>query len=179
MQFRVAFYFISLLIIACNINISEAMPVDQGNGIVGMSGSIIDSACSIAVNDENQLITMGPETTGELIHDGHGMPVRFAIHLTGCNLNSRDEGGHRETKFSVTFDGQRDARLFGVSGASGFGILIFDQDGNIVQPGIPLPAQPLKPGKQTMEYALELYDDHHRFVAGNWYATIRFKVDYN
>lgn len=179
MQFRFVFnciFFFILMSFLCN---AEARLDNHGNGIIGMTGSIIDSACSIAVNDENQSINFGPETTGELIHDGHGTPVRFAIHLTGCNLNARDEGGQRETSFSVTFDGQRDDWLFGVTGASGFGILIFDQTGNIIRPGITLPAQRIKPGKQTLEYAIELYDDRHRFISGNWHATVRFKVEYN
>lgn len=179
MRFRSAFKtvtFFILMIFFCN---AEAKFDYQGHGIVGMTGSIIDSACSIAVNNENQSIIFGPETTGELIHDGHGRPVSFAIHLIGCNLNAKNESNHRETTFSVTFDGQLDGRLFAVSGASGFGILIFDKAGDIIRPGTPLPAQKLKPGEQMLEYALELYDDRHRFIAGNWHTTIRFKVDYN
>lgn len=165
--------------LTCLINNAEASLPDRGHGIVTMAGSIIDTACTIAVNDENQIITMGDETTGELIHDGHGMPVRFAIHLIGCSLNAADAARHRETMFSVTFDGAHDQKLFGVSGASGFGLLIFDQTGDQIQPGIPLPAQPLKPGRQTLEYALELSADRHRYVAGKWQSTVRFKVDYN
>lgn len=179
MKFSTIFHFILPLILSCIINNAEAIPKDQGHGFVGMKGSIIDSACTIDVNDENQLINLGPETTGELIHDGHGMPVKFFIHLTGCTLNAKDSDNHRETTFSVTFDGQNDHGLFGVAGASGFGILIIDQSGDIAQPGIALPSQTLKPGKQTLEYTLELFDDHRHFIAGSWHSTVRFKVDYN
>lgn len=151
---------------------------DQGHGTVGMQGSIIDTPCAIAVNDVDQTVEMNVGTTGEVIHDGHGPMQVFSIHLTGCTLKPQRPHAKDWSWFQVTFDGIPDGDLFGVTGADGIGIKISDSEGYVARPGIPLPAVKLNSGKQVLEYTLQVVAAPNRLRAGDYRATVRFKVDY-
>ncbi|WP_226842319.1 fimbrial protein [Enterobacter cloacae complex sp. I2] len=151
---------------------------DQGHGTVGMQGSIINTPCAIAVNDIDQAVEMGVSTTGELIHDGLGPAKVFRIHLMGCTLKPQQPLGPDWTWFQVTFDGIPDGELFSIRGADGIGLRITDLAGNVARPGIPLPSAMLKPEAQVLEYSLRVVGAPHRLVAGDYRATVRFKVDY-
>lgn len=151
---------------------------DQGHGTVGMQGSIIDTPCAIAVNDIDQAVEMGMSTTGELIHDGRGPAKVFHIHLMGCTLKPQQPHMPDWSWFQVTFDGMPEGELFSIAGAEGIGLRITDQAGNVAKPGIPLPRAMLKPGSQVLEYSLRVVAAQHRLVAGDYRATVRFKVDY-
>lgn len=165
--------FITLLFV-----VIKAQSQTQGFGRVNMQGSIIDTACAIDVRDYEQSITLPAITTGDIIHDGSSGVGRFSIHLVNCSLAEGEKNGGDKSWFSVTFDGERNANLFGVSGADGLGIQIKDSEGNVAQPGIPLPQGRLVTEGQTLNYTLHLISNHHEFKAGDYRAAIRFKVDY-
>lgn len=152
---------------------------EQGIGSVNMTGSIIDTACAIAMSDQHQAVEYGTKTTGEMIHDGQGPVLSFRIHLISCSLSPSVPGHKDWSWFSVTFDGKHDDEYFGVTGAEGIGIRVSDQIGNVAQPGVAMPPQPLSAGEQILHYRFQLVKDHHRMRAGKWHTTIRFKVDYN
>lgn len=51
----------------------------QGEGRVNMQGSIIDTACAIAVESREQTIDMGITPLSEIIRDGHGRTKNFPL----------------------------------------------------------------------------------------------------
>ncbi|HDX4051642.1 TPA: type 1 fimbrial protein [Enterobacter soli] len=155
-----------------------AWPKDEGSGTVAMKGSIIDTPCAIDIDDQAQVVEMGSETTGEIIHNGFGPVKTFRIHLVNCVLHQSIPHRPDWSGFQVTFDGKHDNTFFGVNGAAGIGVKILDSEGNQAIPGIPMSKVALKPGKQFLDYTLQLVSDRHRLVAGNYRTTIRFKVDY-
>lgn len=151
----------------------------QGHGTVNMAGSIIDTACAIAVSDQHQAIKFGTETTGELMHDGHGPRVPFRIHLVNCSLKPSVQGRKDWSWFAVTFNGISDGGEFGVIGTEGVWVRIADLNGNVALPGVPLPAQQLVAGEQSLDFTLQLTSNHLLLRAGSWHTTVRLKVDYN
>lgn len=155
-----------------------AWPKVEGNGSVAMKGSIIDTPCAIDIDDQAQAVEMGTETTGELIHNGNGPVKAFRIHLINCVLHESLPQRPDWIAFQVTFDGNHDNALFGVTNATGIGVKIQDSSGNVAIPGIPMPKLPLKPGGQFLDYTLQVVSDRHRLVAGDYRTSIRFKVDY-
>ncbi|MBO4154588.1 fimbrial protein [Enterobacter kobei] len=81
--------------------------------------------------------------------------------------------------FRVTFDGDQEGGVFGVrGGASGVGLQISDNLGNIASPGKVLPFVDIIPGSMQLNYSLKLVANNHALKSGDYYSSIRFKMDY-
>nr|WP_261156494.1 fimbrial protein [Serratia fonticola] len=148
-----------------------------GWGRVNMQGSIIDAACAIAVDSREQSIDMGVIPLADIIRDGQGHSKPFSIDLVNCVL---DHPGKEDWKhFQVTFDGDPEGELFGVSGgASGVGLQISDSLGNIATPGKALAFVDIIPGSMQLNYSLKLVANNHALKSGDYFSSIRFKVNY-
>ncbi|OKB67959.1 pilin [Serratia marcescens] len=149
----------------------------QGWGRVNMQGSIIDTACAIAVESREQTIDMEVVPLAEIIRDGQGHSKPFSIELVNCIL---ERAGKEDWKqFQVTFDGDADGGLFGVRGdASGIALQIVDPYGNIAIPGRPMPLHDIVPGNMQLNYTLKLVANNHALKAGDYFSSVRFKLDY-
>jgi type 1 fimbria pilin len=142
-----------------------------------MQGSIIDTACAIAVSSREQSIDLGVIPLADIIRDGQSHSKPFSIDLVNCVI---ERPGKEDWKhFQVTFDGDQDGRLFGVrGGASGVGLEISDSLGNIAAPGKALPTVDIIPGRMQLNYSLKLVANSHALKSGDYFSSIRFKVDY-
>jgi type 1 fimbria pilin len=142
-----------------------------------MQGGIVDTACAIAVDDREQNIDLGVIPVGDIIRDGQGRSKPFSIDLINCVLERPGKEGWKQ--FQVTFEGDGDGRLFGVrGGASGVGLQISDNLGNIVSPGKALPFVDIIPGSMRLNYSLKLVANNHALTSGDYFSSIRFKLDY-
>lgn len=142
-----------------------------------MQGSIIDTACAIAVDSREQSIDMGVIPVADIIRDGQGRSKLFSIHLVNCVLKHPEKAGGKH--FQVTFDGDAEEGLFGLYGdTSGVSLQISDGLGNIASPGKALPFANVVPGNMRMDYAMTLVANHHAVKSGDYYSSIRFKLDY-
>lgn len=154
-----------------------ALAADQGHGRVNMQGTIIDTACAIAVESRDQVIDMDVIPFAEIQRDGHGRSQPFAIHLINCVLERPDKLDWYQ--FQVTFDGERDGNYFSVYGdARGIALRIVDEYGNPALPGRALPLRNLILGNKVLNYTLTLMPNQRALKAGAYFSTIRFKVDY-
>lgn len=148
-----------------------------GWGRVNMQGSIIDTACAIAVDSREQSIDMGTIPVSDIIRDGQGRSKSFSIDLVNCVLERQGKEGWKH--FQVTFDGDADGALFGVRGnAAGVGLQITDNLGNIALPGKALPFAKILPGNMQLNYSLRLVSNNHAVKSGDYFSSIRFKLDY-
>lgn len=144
-----------------------------------MHGSIIDSACAIAVGSRDQVIDMGVMPLAEIIHVGRGRSRGFSIKLINCMLERPYSNKPDWKQFQVTFDGDAEGELFGVRGnASGVALRIIDKVGNIASPGIPLPLENIIPDDLQLDYNLLLVANNHALKPGNYFSSIRFRLDY-
>ncbi|MFI8416175.1 fimbrial protein [Serratia sp. NPDC078593] len=142
-----------------------------------MEGSIIDTACAIAVDSREQSIDMGSIPVADIVRDGQGKNRFFSIDLIDCVLTRPGKEGGKQ--FQVTFDGDSDGGLFGIHGdASGIGLQISDDLGNIVSPGKSLPSVDITPGDMRLNYSLKLVANDHTVKSGSYFSSIRFKLDY-
>nr|WP_181375177.1 fimbrial protein [Pectobacterium carotovorum]ALG88717.1 PAP fimbrial minor pilin protein precursor [Pectobacterium carotovorum] len=148
-----------------------------GWGRVNMQGSIIDTACAIALDSREQTIDMGVVPVADIVRDGQSRSKPFSIDLVDCVL---DRQGKEDWKhFKMTFDGDKDGGLFGVhGGASGVGLQISDDLGNIVSPGEALPFVDVIPGSTQLNYSLKLVANNNALKPGDYFSSIRFKLDY-
>lgn len=155
---------------------AQASPSIQ-KGRVNMKGSIIDTACAIAVENREQVIDMGGTSLGNIARDGQGNARHFAIELVSCVLVH--PGNSDWKQFQVTFDGNAEGPLFSVQGgASGVGLQITDIFGNVAIPGKPLPLNGFEPGKRQLNYILKVMSNQQVLKVGHYFTVIRFKMEY-
>ncbi|MCM2651954.1 fimbrial protein [Serratia marcescens] len=148
-----------------------------GWGRVNMQGSIIDTACAIAVNSREQTIDMGVLPLSDIIRDGQGRSQPFSIDLVNCITERPGKEGWK--KFKVTFDGEANGGLFGVNGdASGVAVQIIDTQGNVAMPGKAMSPVDIIPGDSQLNYAMRLVANNHALKSGDYLSSIRFKLDY-
>ncbi|EIM8480852.1 fimbrial protein [Serratia marcescens] len=151
----------------------------QGWGRVSMLGAIIDTACAIDVNSRDQTIDMETIPLADITRDGQGRTKPFSIELVNCELARSDSRLPDWKQFQVTFDGDAEGALFGVRGdASGVALKITDKAGNIATPGEPLPLEDIIPGNMQLNYTLKLVANNHALKVGDYFSSIRFKLDY-
>jgi type 1 fimbria pilin len=148
-----------------------------GWGRVNMQGAIIDTACSIAVESRDQTIDMGTVPLADIIRDGQGHSKPFSIELVNCFFERQEKEGWKQ--FQVTFDGDAEGDLFGVYGdASGVSLQVIDHYGNIALPGKPLPLMDIILGGRQLNYTMKLVANNHVLKSGNYFSSIRFKLEY-
>lgn len=150
----------------------------QGWGKVGIVGAVIDSACAITAGSKDQTIDMGILSVGQIIRDGQGITKLFSIELSNCILDR--PGNRKDWKFfQVTFDGNAEDCLFGIQGdARGIALKIKNTNGTQVTPGKPLPMEEVTQGNRVLNYSIVPVPNQHTLELGEYFATVRFKLDY-
>lgn len=167
----------SLMFIMATHSVQAMQPV-QGWGRVNMQGAIIDTACTITVDSRDQTIDMDVVPLADIIRDGHGRVQSFNIELVNCELKRAGELSDRK-QFQITFDGDADGDFFDVRGAaSGVAIQIMDKNGNIAIPGNPLPMENISLSDMQLRYAIKLIANNRALKVGEYFSSIRFKLDY-
>ncbi|APS37041.1 MULTISPECIES: fimbrial protein [Serratia] len=150
----------------------------QGWGTVGITGTIVDTACTIAAGSEIQTVDMGILSVGQILREGQGVAKPFSIELVNCILER--SGNKNDWKFfQVTFDGHAEDALFGLQGdARGIALKIKDTNGLSITPGKPLPLEEVTQGNKVLNYSMILMPNQHPLKAGAYFGTVRFKLDY-
>ncbi len=149
------------------------------SGAVRMTGSIIETACSIDVGSRDQTISMGSLPLSQIRRDGQGPAYPFGIRLVNCVLKRQNSSKPNWQYFRVTFDGIHEKNLFSISGqAKGVGLRIQDVYGEIALPGINLSPKTITGESQYLSYQLRLVANHSPLVSGQFYSQLRFKLDY-
>lgn len=158
---------------------SQAANVAQGWGRVNMQGAIIDTACAIAIESRDQTIDLGIVPMADIIREGHGRSKPFTIELVNCELKREGNKLPDWKHFQVTFDGDTEGVLFGVQGdASGVALQINESSGKVAIPGTPLSLGNITPGAMQLNYTMKLVANNHALKAGDYFSSIRFKLDY-
>lgn len=172
---------ITALLILLNFSVmgktSASSP--QGWGKVRMLGSIIETACAIDTSSRDQTIDMGLMPVSVIARAGQSINRPFAIQLVNCTLAKRDKALPEWQHFQITFDGDNDEGLFGVYGeAQGVALQIADENGHIATPGLALPRRDIASGDIPLKYSLRLVSNNKLLHAGEYYSTVKFKMDY-
>lgn len=151
----------------------------QGNGEVTMRGAILETACTIATRDAQQSIDMGSLPVSSLLRDGKGPASPLTIRLTDCMPGPNSSAADNYKIFSITFDGPAEGSTFNLQGeASGVALRISDATGHIAKAGIALPPQDITARDMRLEYFLTLVSNQNPLMAGTYFTTVRFKLDY-
>lgn len=150
------------------------------HGRATFSGEVIVPACVLAMEDAWQAVDMG-ETPLREMQKFASPEKRFQIRLRECELAGTGNRVFTGSRVRVIFDGVRDETpdRFSTSGdAKGVALQILDGQGYVARAGEVMPAQVLSGNEQGLDYTLRLVRNQEALSAGNYYASIRFRVDY-
>ncbi|HEJ7918910.1 MULTISPECIES: fimbrial protein [Serratia] len=169
----------SLLITFFITQPSVAQSAVIGWGKVNMEGAIVNAACAIEAASRDQTIDMQTLPVEQIAREGHGLTKAFSLRLLNCSVS--DVGGIQPGRqhFQMTFDGQTDNGLFGVTGeAKGIALRISDSVGNIIYPGSAMPIDGTAIKENYVNYSMQLVANRQILRAGDYRTAIRFKLNY-
>ncbi|MEJ4047246.1 fimbrial protein [Erwinia sp. SLM-02] len=156
---------------------------DSTPGEMRLNGEIIEAACEIEFQDREQWIEFGQITAHEILsRSGNNLTHAFHIRLTDCSLQSQIYPGlyYRSAKITFNSDKVREGNeLIGITGdAKGFGIRLSDANGKRVRLGVPTSDFPLNDGVNTLNFKATIVPLSSNILSGEFYATVRFFMDY-
>ncbi|EAA1523943.1 type 1 fimbrial protein [Salmonella enterica] len=150
------------------------------NGRATLTGTVVSSACTIALEDAWQTVDMGVLPARELKKSGEGQQRKISLHLRSCSLEQQS-AEEMQPAVRVVFDGpfRDDPTLFAVGGsARGVALKIRDRHGSQARAGESLPSVPVYGSGQGLSYWLQVVPDGTPLSAGDFYAAIRFSLNY-
>lgn len=167
----------AVVLLTAGISISAAQAADtQGKGTLRISGSIIESPCSVEAASKEQTIELGQVNSDEIFESKVSKAQKFAIKLFNCP---------KSTKVRTMFRGQQDSKdetLLALSGggntATGAGIIFYAENGkqipintksdliNVVGPDI------------TLEYTTALKGNTATITPGDFNSTATYELYY-
>lgn len=151
------------------------------HGRANFSGQVIAPACSLAMEDRYQSIDMGATPVRDLQNTPLGPEKKIELRLRHCELSGESGKTFTGSRVRLTFEGVRGNTPdeFSLSGqAQGVNLQIRDTQGYFAYSGKPMSPQLLTGNEQGLIYSLRLVRNGEPLKAGNYYAVLRFKVDY-
>lgn len=162
------------------------------DGKVTFTGSIIDSACSIAPDSQDQEVAMGAIAATQLEKGGKSTARDFHITLENCALASDAGAGNGNggatraaaaKSVSVTFDGLKDGEMLALnpdSDAKGAGIVITDDIYSPIALGKPSSVFELSKGKNVLDFKAYLQGSGSTTAieTGQFEAVAKFTLNY-
>ncbi|EKS6888719.1 type 1 fimbrial protein [Enterobacter bugandensis] len=147
---------LNLIFLATTIamGMSSSVYASGGGGKISFSGSIIDAACSVAPESEDQAISLGQITSSQLgnggTNDGKSKPRNFEIKLENCTTTTKNS-------VTTTFTGSPsayDSDSLGVTGSGGgVSIVLTDGSGTKIALGKETAPTMLADGNNTLRFA--------------------------
>lgn len=151
------------------------------HGRAHFSGQVIAPACSLAMEDTYQAIYMRDTPVRELQDTFSGPEKKFRLRLRNCELAGSGSNIFIGSRIRVTFSGREGESRdkFSVIGqAQGINLQIADSSGYLAKSGEVMHPMLLNGNEQSLDYTLRLVRNGKPLQAGDYYAVLRFKVDY-
>ncbi|EDT6741837.1 type 1 fimbrial protein [Salmonella enterica subsp. enterica] len=150
-------------------------------GRASFHGQVIVPACVLAMEDAWQVVDMGGTPVRDLQNAYAGPEKRFQLRLRDCELAGTGKKVFTGSRIRVTFDGvegDTPDKFSTVGLAQGVNLQIVDGQGYTARAGKVMPAQLLEGNEQGLDYTLRVVRNGEPLKAGNYSASLRFKVDY-
>lgn len=152
-----------------------------GQGRASFKGAVIAPACTLAMEDTWQEVEMGNVPVRDLQNSFSGPEKRFRLRLHNCELASVGGRVYTTSRIRVTFDGvQGDSpdKFLLTGQAKGINLQIRNSQGYSAQAGEAMPPLLLNGDEDSLNYTLYIVRNGQPLTAGDYYAALRFKVDY-
>ncbi|MCU6262551.1 fimbrial protein [Escherichia coli] len=150
------------------------------HGRASFKGEVIAPACTLAMEDTYQAIDMGITPVRDL-QDSFSGPEKFRLRLRNCELAGTGKRVYTASRVRVTFDGvqgETPEKFLLTGQAEGINLQILDNQGYTARVGKVMPPLLLNGNEEGLDYTLRVVRNGQPLKAGNYYAALRFKVDY-
>lgn len=151
------------------------------HGRASFKGEVIAPACTLAMEDTYQAIDMGITPVRDLQDSFSGPEKKFRLRLRNCELAGTGKRVYTASRVRVTFDGLQGETpdRFSLTGqAEGINLQILDNQGYPARVGKVMPPLLLNGNEEGLDYTLRVVRNGQPLKAGDYYAALRFKVDY-
>lgn len=166
--------------------------VGGANGTLYVSGALLESPCSLEMASSRQDIWLGTTGTGQLQRTGdEGTPVPFQLKLTDCMRTSSSSRDIRsgalvwsedQPSVSVSFRSASDIdfpKYIQAKGANGLALKLVNDKGETVRLGEREKPELLAVGGNILSYTITPVRTPAQLEAGNYRATIDFRLFYD
>ncbi|KAE9666515.1 fimbrial protein [Escherichia coli] len=151
------------------------------DGRASFKGQVIIPACTLAMEDLYQAINMGETPIRDIQNSFVGSEKKFHLRLRNCELAGTGKRVYTASRVRVTFDGKQGETpdRFAMTGlAKGINLQILDNQGYLARSGKAMPPLLLNGNEEGFNYTLRIVRNGQPLKVGNYYATLRFKLDY-
>ncbi|ENY3616471.1 fimbrial protein [Escherichia coli O8:H49] len=151
------------------------------HGRASFKGQVIAPACTLAMEDTWQAIELGETPVRELQDTFTGPEKKFSLGLRNCELAGSGSLVYTTSRIRVTFDGLpgETPDKFSLAGqAQGIDLQILDNNGYPARVGKAMSPLLLNGNEEALDYTLKIVRNSQPLKEGDYYATLRFKVDY-
>ncbi|QQE43809.1 fimbrial protein [Hafnia alvei] len=149
-------------------------------GQLNYKGAVVSAPCSVSIDSQNQLVTMGQVRVKEF--DGIGswsQSQAFTIKLEDCDTDLAPTAGVLLKGITDGKDPQVFATEHSQGSAKGVGIGIFDSQGNLIIPNsAPITFMSLIDGNNTISFSAKYRATENTVLAGSANAAISFEMVY-
>ncbi|TNV17212.1 fimbrial protein [Buttiauxella sp. B2] len=158
-----------------------AAPVTVSGGTINFEGQVVDAACSVATQSDNQTITLDQVKTSKLATPGQaaGQQHPFSISLEDCDTSVSANAG-------VTFNGQADAvtatalaNTAGAGAATNVALQLYGPDGQELSLGTASSTVTLTDGENVIPFSVDYIATGAAATAGYVSSTATFNVNYS
>lgn len=159
--------------------------VDNNNGSVTFTGSIIDAPCSISADTVHQDVELGAISQSMLEEKGQSTPTPFTIKLENCAFEADAGGGSARLNngVSITFTGRpndTNTSLLALDGdAAGAGVVLTDGLQKVISLGKATPLGELTQGTNNIKFYAYLKGADKTVTTGEFTSTASFTLDYD
>ncbi|MDD2047812.1 fimbrial protein [Pseudomonas putida] len=148
-------------------------------GRVQLAGSIVDSACTIRVGNDNQTVTFKPTALNGLVSGDSSAQQSLNIYISDCVGSNALSNSEPSQRFKLVFEGETEGQYFGIKGgAQGIALQIKDEHGKLISPGMLLEHSTLSSDSLMLNYSLTLVGNGHALEAGDYHATIKLSIQH-
>ncbi|EJH1737630.1 type 1 fimbrial protein [Escherichia coli] len=151
------------------------------HGRASFKGQVIAPACTLAMEDTWQAIDMGETPVRDLQDSFTGPEKKFHLRLRNCELAGTGKRVYTASRVRVTFDGlqgETPDKFLLTGQAEGINLQILDNQGYPARVGKVMPPLLLNGNEEGLDYTLRVVRNGQQLKVGDYYAALRFKVDY-
>jgi len=152
---------------------------DVFKGRVQLTGSIVDSACTIRMGNDSQSIAFNPLALNSLVSGNTAAQQSLNIHISDCLTSTTPQDIAPSQRFRLSFDGQPDGKNFAIQGAAkGIALRIEDEHGKLISPGVSIEHHTGTADSLLLNYSLTLVGSGQALETGDYHATIKLSIQH-
>ncbi|QXI46732.1 fimbrial protein [Pseudomonas anuradhapurensis] len=168
----------ALVLALCTLGV-PVCAADVFKGRVQLTGSIVDSACTIRMGNDSQTIAFNPLALNSLVSGNTSAKQSLKIAIRDCFTSTTARDIAPSQRFRLTFEGQPEGKNFAIQGAAkGIALRIEDEHGKLISPGESIEHNTDTADRLLLNYSLTLVGSGHALETGDYNATIKLSIQH-